>query len=147
MNNWITIATYEYSQQAHMVKNYLESEGIVVFMKDDMTAQVASYYAHAIGGIKLQVREDDFDRAIEVLEKGGYIKDKSDFKNVEVEIVKRDQSIAFDTCPFCKSKNIEKLKQSDAITTAIYSILGAIFPLLRLPYKCNDCKKVWKYKR
>jgi len=147
MENWITISTYEYSQEAHMVKNYLESEGIIVFMKDDLTAQVASYYAHAIGGIKLQVRESDYDNAIDILEKGGYLKDKSALKNVEVEIVKRDPSIAKSTCPFCKSTDIEKLKQSDAIITTIYSILGVIFPLLRLPYKCNDCKRVWKYKR
>lgn len=146
MANWITISTYEYSQQAHIVKNYLESEGVIVFMKDDMTTSVASYYAHAIGGIKLMVKEQDFDRALDILVEGGYLKNKEALKNIEVEILKKDPAMSRETCPYCNSVNIEKVKHPDPIQNALYLILGVIFPILRRPNKCNDCKKMWKYK-
>jgi hypothetical protein len=72
----ITIFTFEFAHEAPIVKGKLESEGILCFLKDELTAQVVPFYSNAIGGVKLQVIESDAPQAIEVLKESGYIKDE-----------------------------------------------------------------------
>lgn len=146
MENWITISTYQYSQDAHMVKNYLESEGVSVYLKDETTSQVLSGYGSNIGGVQLKVSEEDYNRALDVMVKGGYISPQAAAKKIDVEIVERDTRLAKGTCPFCKSTETEKLKNSDPVLRFLNTLLGTIFPSLLPPYRCNSCKKYWKYK-
>ena len=54
-----------------MVKAYLESCGIECFGKDELTNR--AYLANVNGGVKLQVRPDKLDEAIQLLIEGGYI--------------------------------------------------------------------------
>lgn len=51
----------------------LESEGISVQIKDELTAQVNNFYSNAIGGVKVLVAENDYNRAIEILIETGNI--------------------------------------------------------------------------
>ena len=75
MEKFITVITFNLPHHAHLAKAKLQSEGIEVFLKDEMTAHVNYLYAGAIGGIKLQVREVDVDRAQRVLIESGYMKE------------------------------------------------------------------------
>ena len=50
-----------------------ESEGIETMIRDEMTAQVNNFYSNAIGGVKLDVKEAEMDKARSVLQTGGYI--------------------------------------------------------------------------
>jgi hypothetical protein len=72
-NNWITILTFTFPHEAHLAKTKLESEGFEVMIKDELTIQVDNFYSNAIGGVKLQVQETDFDAALQVLKDSGYI--------------------------------------------------------------------------
>jgi len=76
MNNWITIISFTYPHEAHLVKGKLESEGIEVMIKDELTVQVINFYSNAIGGVKLLVKDSDYDKAYQVLIESGYIKEK-----------------------------------------------------------------------
>ena len=58
-----------------MAKGKLESEGIEVIIKDEFTAQVNNFYSNAIGGVKLLVKEADFDNARLLLIESGYIQE------------------------------------------------------------------------
>lgn len=73
MSDWITLTTFPYPQSAHIAAAMLESEGIPVFLKDEMTIQVDVLLSPALGGVKLQVQEEYFEEAYELLKKGGYI--------------------------------------------------------------------------
>jgi hypothetical protein len=73
MDNWTVIISFTYSYEAHLVKSKLESEGIEVFIRDELNAQVCEAGSNAIGGVKLCVRESDTVRAIYLLKKGGFI--------------------------------------------------------------------------
>lgn len=75
MDNLITVITFNLPHHAHLAKAKLQSEGIEVFMKDEMTAHVNHLYAGAIGGIKLQVREADVGWAHRILIASGYMKE------------------------------------------------------------------------
>ena len=75
MNNWVTILTFTYPQEAHLIKTKLQSENIEVFIKDELTTQSNNFLSNAIGGVKLQVKEQDFKQAYLLLKKLGYIKE------------------------------------------------------------------------
>ncbi|HZP59149.1 MAG TPA: DUF2007 domain-containing protein [Opitutaceae bacterium] len=54
------IATFATSQEAHNLRAFLESNGIPAFVRDEETA---ASYSLAIGGVKVDVNDTDFERA------------------------------------------------------------------------------------
>lgn len=73
MENWIEIISFTLPQDAYLVKGRLESEGIDITLKDELTTQVYNFYSNAIGGVKLLVQEKDYDRAYKILVENKYI--------------------------------------------------------------------------
>ena len=73
MDNLITVITFTLPHEAHFAKAKLQSQGVEVFIKDEMTAHVNNFYSNAIGGVKLQVRSADVDAAYSILVDSGYI--------------------------------------------------------------------------
>ncbi len=144
MNNLKTIITFTLPQNALLAKGYLESEGIVTYIKDELTAQVNNFYSNAIGGVKLQVNEDDYENGIRLLEKGGYINAEDQKKEQKIEVVHLDKNTDKNVCPFCKSDNIGKKKEPN-IFTVILMIFSLLFPVYKRSYICFDCNKAWKY--
>ncbi len=63
----VTIATFTHPQEAVVIRARLEWEGIPCHLKDEHTVQVQPFYSNAIGGVKLQVRSGDADRARSLL--------------------------------------------------------------------------------
>lgn len=81
MKDWITILSFTYPHEAHLAKAKLESDGIEVQINDEMIIQVYNYYSDAIGGVKLLVREKDFQKANQILIDSGYIKPEEQKEN------------------------------------------------------------------
>lgn len=90
MNKFITIKTFTYSSEAVILKGRLESEEIACFVKDDTFSQIAPLYSNAIGGVKLQVKEEDIPAAIAILKEGGYLNDEDyeALKNYHADVEK-----------------------------------------------------------
>ena len=68
MVNYQSIATFLQLQQAHLAKIKLESEGINVFLQDELML-----YSLAGGGITLQVEEENAENALRILSECGYV--------------------------------------------------------------------------
>jgi hypothetical protein len=68
----ITIYAFSYPHEAAIIQGRLESEGIETFLKDELTVQTYHFYSNAVGGIKLQVWENDVEQAIAILKDAGY---------------------------------------------------------------------------
>ena len=68
MADLITIATFNEPIEANLARIQLESEGIPAYLADEATVGIAWHLGTAIGGVKLQVSEDDAQRALSVLE-------------------------------------------------------------------------------
>jgi len=68
--------TFTYPTELAVLRLRLEAEGIECRVLDELTVQVYSLYSNAIGGIKLQVKESDVPKTIEILKEGGYIIDQ-----------------------------------------------------------------------
>lgn len=94
MNDWVTIITFTYPPQAVVLKGRLESEGIECYLKDELTAQVNPFYSNAVGGVKLQVRQEDMDSAITILKELGYpVDDDESYETSVKKIVRFTQKI------------------------------------------------------
>jgi len=153
MGNWPILMTFTYPHEAHLVKGYLESNGIEAIINDELTAQVANFYSNAIGGVKLRVSESDYNQGIQLLKDGGYITREDCKGGSKVEIVLLDKATNKKICPFCGSDNIAINNKPGVITAVVMAIInliviiGAIFPRFNSSFKCFDCSKEWKYKK
>jgi hypothetical protein len=70
----VTIKSFLTPTEANLMQSYLGAEDIYSFLKDEHSVVMQPYLANAMGGVKLQVREEDAERAIEVLERAGLLK-------------------------------------------------------------------------
>ena len=64
----VTIARFDLAGQAHIAKNELEAAGIKSVLADEQTIAMDWLLSNAIGGIKVQVLEEDAERAVTALE-------------------------------------------------------------------------------
>ena len=62
-----TIATFTQAEEAHLLRMRLESIGIQAFIKDENTIQADWLISNAIGGVRLQVADEDVDAVREFL--------------------------------------------------------------------------------
>jgi hypothetical protein len=81
MSELVTILSIQYPNQVYIIKARLESEGIECFIKDELTIQTDPFLSNAIGGIKLQVKEEDVPDALKILDTEGYQRYKDDTTN------------------------------------------------------------------
>ncbi len=152
MNEFKTIISFTYPHEAHLAKGYLESNGIETFIENEFTVQANNFYSNAIGGVKLLVKDSDYDEGLKLLKDVGYIKEPESEKNLKrnllnkTEIVQIDSKINEKTCPFCKSENIGKSKNFSIFMIPLFYILGGLFPIYRSAYICFDCGKEWRWK-
>lgn len=137
MQQWITIRTFTYPHEAYIVQGKLESEGIRTFLKDEMTVQVHNFYSNAIGGVKLQVPEEDVEKALALLGEKAELPPK-------IILLKENQIHNKTRCPFCGSENISKKKNANWLTLLPFLIIGSILPVYRNSYTCFSCDKQWK---
>lgn len=145
MSNWKTIRTYTYPQEAYVARSFLESEGIAVFLKDELTTQVHNFYSNALGGVKLQVDESESKKGLDLLRQGGFIKSSEEMAEESIEAIYVDRIVKPHCCPFCNSDDIAKKKDPNILAVVIYFILGILFPIFRSDYTCYDCGKTWNY--
>lgn len=127
---FVTIARYQYSSEAQIVKGRLESDGIPVFLKDNITIDTDPLVSNAIGGIKLKVRSEDEEKAKDILK---LIKAYALNDNGEPII-----------CPNCNGHEVELYSTIDSFKAFISFIIGLLTSTLpfhaRYKYICNNCK-------
>ncbi|PKQ45864.1 putative signal transducing protein [Confluentibacter flavum] len=129
-DTFITIARFQYSSEAEIVKGRLEADGIQVFLLDNLTIDSNPLYSNAIGGIKLKVLSIQAEEAEHILKfiKKYSIDDKGD-------TIK---------CPNCNSEKIDlfsTIKDVKSLFWFIFGILFSVFPFYtKHKYRCEDCK-------
>ena len=60
------LAVFSYPHEYFVLKSLLEAEDIKVILKDDVTIYVNPLFSQAIGGIKMYVPIDKYQRAKEI---------------------------------------------------------------------------------
>lgn len=127
---FVTIARFQYSSEAHIVKGRLEADGIQAFLKDNITIDTDPLVSNAIGGIKLKVRSED--------------------EKIAKEILKSIKAYALDDngnpilCPNCGRNEIEFYSTIDSFKAFMSFLMGLITFTLpfhtRYKYICENCK-------
>ncbi len=72
MNDYQLLATFTYPTELVVVRSLLESNNIDCFVRDELTVQVHNFYSNAIGGIRLEVPTDQYQRAHQLLLENGF---------------------------------------------------------------------------
>jgi hypothetical protein len=63
----VTIARYSWPYEAELAKSHLEAAGIMAFVTDEYMVNLNWFYSNAMGGLRLQVAEQDVEAAKEIL--------------------------------------------------------------------------------
>lgn len=74
MGKWVTILQMQDFTDTYLIKSTLEFEDIEVQLLDELSFQTASHLTHAGGGIRIQVHEENLEKAREILIEKGYMK-------------------------------------------------------------------------
>src|SRR4051812_45898526 len=126
----VTVATYAKPEEAHLARLRLCREDIPAFVIGENTVQMAWTWTILVGGVKLQVAEEDFDRARELL---------------KAEPVVKDGPTSSVACPNCGSEQVHPY--SRARTTAGLSLLLGL-PLFFFTrwhrWECSNCGHSWR---
>jgi hypothetical protein len=64
IDNYKVLTTFPYSTEAQITKAKLESEGLSVMLLDEKTIDSDPLISQAIGGVKLLVADQDFEKAV-----------------------------------------------------------------------------------
>ena len=125
-----TIARFQYSSEAQIIKGRLEADGIQVFLTDNLTIDTDPLVSNAIGGVKLKVLSHQAMEAQHILDsiKKYSIDDEGNTMN----------------CPKCRSEHVELFSTIKDAKSLFWFIFGVLFSSLpfytRHKYRCENCK-------
>ena len=126
----ITVKTYNLGHEVHIDKGRLEAEGIFVVLKDELISQVYNFSAQTLGGVQLQVREDQVAKAVEILNNEDIIDISDAFQHAK--------------CPNCSSLNTHKKKMNSILYVISILLFGIPFFFMGGNTKCADCNTTFK---
>ncbi|GAA3760190.1 DUF2007 domain-containing protein [Flavobacterium ginsengiterrae] len=124
------IRRYQYSSEALIFQGKLESEGIQVFARDINTINSNPLLSNAIGGVKLFVKAEDYEKASKVLSE-------------EISKFSLDENNNLIKCPKCGAEEIEMVTSIKDVKRLFAFILLLYFAMMPLKskhkYKCSKC--------
>ncbi|MBU3010451.1 DUF2007 domain-containing protein [Polaribacter vadi] len=123
-DNYNILAVFDYSTEAHVTKSKLDSEGLKTLLMDEKTIDTDPLVSNAIGGVKLLVHKNDFEKAATIYN--------------EIRTYQKDESGNDIFCPNCNSNQIliAPLKRKN--------IFFMLFPFFeKTKHICNNCKTVF----
>jgi transposase-like protein len=125
----VTIATFNETAKAKRLKERFQQAGLKADIHNEGQLQAVAFMSKPRANVKVQVEDDDFDRARELM--------------TEWEASDPDIASAMVRCPQCGSPRIQYPQLTrKAITPAMASVLFAlrIFPK---EFYCEDCHFTW----
>lgn len=128
MSRMITAISFNFPSKAYLANAYLNANGMETLLKDEMTVQTKNFNSMAVGGIKIQVKEEDYEQAYSLLIEGGYIVEEA--KRVNSPLVNRFDRLTA-TIPVIQKLNLET-KLLAAVGIVIIVILIPILIMLGL---------------
>ncbi|SNS01529.1 DUF2007 domain-containing protein [Flavobacterium sp. ov086] len=128
--NFKLLRRFQYSSEAQIFSGKLESEGIKIYLRDNNIVDSNPIWSNAVGGVKLFVKSEDFERANLIL---------SDISQFSF-----DENNKLIKCPNCGAEEIEmvtSIKDLKTFFAFIFSLLFILIPFYsKHRYKCNKCK-------
>jgi hypothetical protein len=150
----VTLTTFRNAQEANLAKAVLEDEGVPAFLADENVASIAPYMSPM--GVRLQVADDDFDRAEGILNRIAGM-DVAEQSTASAQRAIRNP----EQCPRCGSPDIRGTRRLlgflvcaallfavgvalDQLVMMFYLALAVcIFFLVSSPFRCANCGHRW----
>ena len=106
----------------------MESQGIEVYLRDNNIVDSNPLYSNAVGGVKLFVKTEDFEKANEILG--------------DVSLYSVDDDNQPLKCPECGAEKVDMETSIDGVKSFFrVAILGAFAQFFsKYKYKCQNCK-------
>jgi hypothetical protein len=128
------VARFPEPVMAHMAKARLEEEGIPAFVRDAHTIGIQWLYSIALGGVRVEVDEQDEERAKELLQ--------TDFSEQLTEEQWSGHAHPDLRCPRCGSDDVVRSGLSPR--TGLMSLLKwTPFSSSRRKLTCRTCGRIW----
>ncbi len=129
----VSIRQFRDLHEALLAKGALDSAEIESFLVDDNMIRMDWFYSNLVGGIKLCVKQEDADAALDLLEQS----------IPEEFLVEGIGPYEQPRCPKCQSLDVafENLNQPVAWISAY---LLAPIPLRRKRWVCHSCRERWR---
>jgi hypothetical protein len=68
VDDLVTVTSFSDVAEAQLAQERLEQEGVAAFVVDAQMAGVMPYLANSTGGVRVQVKPSDLERAREILQ-------------------------------------------------------------------------------
>ena len=131
-----TVAVFQYSSEAQILKGRFEAEGIRTFLADNHTIDTDPLVSNAIGGVKLNVLEEDKSAALEILDSINRYSVDDEGRQI--------------ICPQCGSSKIDfftSVTGIKSLTFFLFSFMMYALPIyVKYDYRCENCKKRFNLK-
>lgn len=131
-----TIARFQYSSEAQIIKGRLEADGIEVFLSDNLTIDTDPLVSNAIGGVKLKVLSRQAMQAQHILD--------------TINRYSLDDEGNVINCPSCNSKHVQlfsTIKDEKSFFSFIFGVLIGTLPFYaKHKYRCDDCNNEFDIK-
>ncbi|WP_298882514.1 DUF2007 domain-containing protein [uncultured Polaribacter sp.] len=123
-DDYNVLAVFEYSTEAHVTKSKLDSENIQTMLMDEKTIDSDPLVSNAIGGVKLLVHKNDFEKAVKIYN--------------EIRVYQKDKNGNEINCPKCQSNRIliAPIQRKN-----VFYMLFPFFEKRR--HICNECKTIF----
>lgn len=129
-----TVAVFQYSAEAQITKGRLEAEGIKTFLADNHTVDTDPLVSNAIGGVKLKVRKEDEDKALQVI---------TSISKYSVD----DEGMKIN-CPKCQSEKVELFTRVKGLKSFLFFgisfFVNALPMFIKREYHCERCSNKFK---
>ena len=131
-----TIARFQYSSEAQIIKGRLEADGIQVFLTDNLTIDTDPLVSNAIGGVKLKVLSRQAMQAQHILE--------------TINKYSLDDEGNTINCPSCNSEHVQlfsTIKDIKSFFSFVFGVLIGTLPFYaKHKYRCDDCNNEFDIK-
>ena len=141
-NKFVTICHFSYgsdpASEAELARIKLEANGIRCFLAGKNFISMYWLLSSADRGIKLQVKESDAEKALEILGADTHIGlNETEDKDMKPEAINP-------SCTNCGSNSVEYERFSRKLFYLGILFLRFPIPFLIKKYKCKSCGEIWK---
>ena len=122
-----TLTTVSWMYQADSLCVQLASHGIEASIPDQGAMSALPLHGSALGGIRVQVDEEDFEKARDILR--------------GISAVSAEQKTS---CPKCGSLQVEYKRQSWFVAGLVVILVGIPLLWLKKKFQCHSCGHRWE---
>ena len=113
-----------------MLRLRLEAGGVPAYIQDENMVQTDWLYSNAIGGVRVQIDEEDADRAKEILQDPGI----------------EGEPVGMPACPKCSSTNTAPDELPRRLSFLSLMLSGIPFLFSKTRWRCTQCTHAWNEK-